>query len=538
MKDVAMMQVGAVARLLAGNIRPVLNVQASELPTQTNGQPWRAKVPPQMQGVIIINGTGARFTVQIWEGGEGTGVGDLRVPVGAWEWVAVPACATAVGIDPTSVSGAAGGAGIIEIYGTEYHPEFAAGRLSEQTGEWWLDIVLPTAMPGRYSYTWTSPWGGTVTWVPGNFKGLTGTYWGRLRIAAGFAGAVYLEAANDPIDITIREGFVGSLSVIDYGYDIVEIGRYCEGYTVIGNIPAGWITPVGVTGLGQTNGFHRVRIGDLVTGQVVITGSHAQADTVDLGAESPGSVTLYGQNQTVVAGRGYIAAVTDTSNTTPANYASVRLGDESNLTVNLVQAQVAVLAGRQTGGTIYIGQNPNTPPSGKGISYIPTAVVPDGAQVNLGSSTQAWYGAPDVPVLIGVMPYSDFTTASTTTFFNMPGVLNPCARERTILVLNELNQSTTQEVFNPYMATLAGTYPNVSEGGTTWGSGIAAGGAMGVWSSKARSNTLLGVLAASVDSLQMGFGMGATLPTSGALYIYVVEEVDRPCLAAHHDSRA
>jgi hypothetical protein len=530
MKEAAMMQAGPVARLLAGNIRPVLNVQASELPTQTTGQPWRAKVPPQMQGIVIINGTAARFTVQIWEGGEGTGVGDLRVPVGAWEWVAVPACATAVGIDPTSVSGAAGGAGIIEIYGTEYHPEFAAGRLSEQPGEWWLDIVLPTAMPGRYSYTWTSPWGGTVTWVPGNFKGLTGTYWGRLRIAAGFAGSAYLEAQNDPIDVTILDGFSGSLSVIDYGYDIVEIGRYCEGYIVVGNIPAGWSAPVNVpaSALAATHGFNRIRIGDLVTGQIVVTGTSAQAAQIDVGELSPGSVTLYGMNQTVRVGRGYTAAVTDVSNANPASYSRVVIGDESSLTVNLTAGvQGIVQAGHRTQGTIYIGQ----PPITQTVSYNPTIIVRDGRWVNIGSSTAPFYGCPRVPILVADVPYSSFAANTGYTTGEIVGAIRDAAFARKIIAVSTLNEAIPSITIYYTNRSVVTKSPVTSAAWFEWSlsSGLvpaAPSGGVAYWEGDVEVGSNNYSATMIVDILDIVIGMGATAPTSGSLQLYIWEDVE------------
>ena len=126
----------------------------------------------------------------------------------------------------------------------------------------------------------------------------------------------------------------------------------------------------------------------------------------------------------------------------------------------------------------------------------------------------------NAPVLVGTIPYSDFTTASSTYYQAFQSVMQRNARQRAIAIVNGLNEDVTSVNINPYDSTYS-SGGNVGVG-MTWSSGVNAG-FNSTFASNAASNNLMGLLGAPVDSFQLGLGMGSTLPTSGSVTVYVSE---------------
>ena len=127
------------------------------------------------------------------------------------------------------------------------------------------------------------------------------------------------------------------------------------------------------------------------------------------------------------------------------------------------------------------------------------------------------------PILVGTVPYSDFTAASASIYGYLPKVLTRNVRARTLIVTNTMDQSLTSVGFYPYDSGTAEGSPSGIEGGFTWNSGPGASGGVMTLTSEQASQGGAGTLATHVDSFQYGLGMGATLPTSGNVYIHIVE---------------
>ncbi len=127
------------------------------------------------------------------------------------------------------------------------------------------------------------------------------------------------------------------------------------------------------------------------------------------------------------------------------------------------------------------------------------------------------------PILVGTVPYSDFTTASASIYGYLPKVLTRNVRARTLIVTNTMDQSLTSVGFYPYDSATAEGAPNGIVGGFTWNSGPGGSGDVMTLTSEQASQGGAGTLATHVDSFQYGLGMGATLPTSGNVYIHIVE---------------
>lgn len=127
------------------------------------------------------------------------------------------------------------------------------------------------------------------------------------------------------------------------------------------------------------------------------------------------------------------------------------------------------------------------------------------------------------PSLIATIPYSDFTTASSSYYQYLPATMHRHARARSILLTNTMNESLTSVGFFPYDSDTAEGTPSGVGGGFTWGSGPGSGGGVMTLTSEQASQGGAGALATHVDSFQIGLGMGATLPTSGDVYIHLTE---------------
>lgn len=127
------------------------------------------------------------------------------------------------------------------------------------------------------------------------------------------------------------------------------------------------------------------------------------------------------------------------------------------------------------------------------------------------------------PRKVATIPYTSFTTASTTIWPYFVGVLNRAARARTFLVFNGLNQPLTSLAAVIYDSQVVAGSPASSNNIPMDTPGV---NAFVVNSSEEASASSRGRLAAHGDSLQIGLGMGATLPTQGAVTVYVTEVFD------------
>lgn len=125
------------------------------------------------------------------------------------------------------------------------------------------------------------------------------------------------------------------------------------------------------------------------------------------------------------------------------------------------------------------------------------------------------------PTLIAEVPFSEFTTASTTIWPYWVGVLNRAARARTFTVVNSLDQPLASLAIVIYESTawLAGQPMSANNIPLD----TPGAGTFVTHSSEEASNAARGRLAAHADSIQVGIGIGATLPTKGAVAVYVTE---------------
>lgn len=144
----------------------------------------------------------------------------------------------------------------------------------------------------------------------------------------------------------------------------------------------------------------------------------------------------------------------------------------------------------------------------------PSSVTAGGAtQVALTGSLAPLTAA--APKLIGTVPYTSFT-ASGTIYPSFKSVLSRNARRRTFYLYNTLNESLASAGYIPQDSALAPA--GVSVAHSEAASVIPAASQIVVDTSEQ-----LPLLAAHVDSMALSLGMGATLPTSGAVYLYVTE---------------
>ena len=128
---------------------------------------------------------------------------------------------------------------------------------------------------------------------------------------------------------------------------------------------------------------------------------------------------------------------------------------------------------------------------------------------------------PITPKLIATIPYTDFTVASDNIYPYWVSVLTRSARERTFLVYNTMNQPLTASSLAFYDSVLGiAGQPGIARTAVFTPPGT---GAVSYTTSEMSSNQGEGLVASHVDSLQAILGIGATLPTSGNVLIYVSE---------------
>jgi hypothetical protein len=121
-----------------------------------------------------------------------------------------------------------------------------------------------------------------------------------------------------------------------------------------------------------------------------------------------------------------------------------------------------------------------------------------------------------IPRYLGVFDFSDFS-ANATKWKQFRGCLNRNAKQRTFIFQSTLDQPTsTSSTIQLFDSTLGFTGLAGSPSGNT-GSGLSAGAQCAV------SSQYSVTLGTNVDSVNFGIPMGATLPTSGGITLYVVE---------------
>ena len=125
------------------------------------------------------------------------------------------------------------------------------------------------------------------------------------------------------------------------------------------------------------------------------------------------------------------------------------------------------------------------------------------------------------PKLIATIPYSDFTTASANIYPYHVSVLTRSARARTFMVYNTMNQPLTANSLAFYDSALGiSGQPGIAQTAVFTAAGSDA---VSTVTSESASASSQGLVASHVDSFQAILGIGATLPTSGNVYIYVSE---------------
>lgn len=122
------------------------------------------------------------------------------------------------------------------------------------------------------------------------------------------------------------------------------------------------------------------------------------------------------------------------------------------------------------------------------------------------------------PRQIASIPYSSLA-ASTTTYVDIASVLSRHARERTFIVVDGTNVEVTAFSAAVYDSLV---YP--SDASFLQTNSIAIpGGWQITLATEAASGSMLGLLAAHGDSLQVGIAIGSTAPTSGNVIVDVTE---------------
>lgn len=126
----------------------------------------------------------------------------------------------------------------------------------------------------------------------------------------------------------------------------------------------------------------------------------------------------------------------------------------------------------------------------------------------------------DQPRLIATIPYSSFT-ASTTLNYKIDSSLNRNARHRTFTIVNQTNQpfSASQPGIFMYDSTVVSpsSIP-IGVNSQTFGNNSMSAGGWAIGTSEQ-----YGYLGAHADSLFASIPMGATVPTSGNVLVYVTE---------------
>jgi len=454
----------------------------------------------QSQGWLVINDTAATFVLDVWAGGGNgrPGTGAMRVPLGAASWVQIPVCQGAIGIDPTTVQG--GGTGSVYIYELYGPVEWSAGVLRQVETTWWLDVDLPPV-----ATEWKSPWGGTVVYTPQT----QANNMGHIRVGPQFSGTIAISPSQPGNYYEIGPGFAGTITENEgCGGIILRVGRAFTGAITL-NSP-----------------LNRITIGDgcstsLTLGPTAAGYPNQSADVV-IGNEDASTISLTGYQPVVRIGNAGAATVqelTQSGYSGPLSYqCAAYIGDGSSVTVNFVATasagqanQARVKCDDQASAAVYIAT---------GYYH-----VYSGESRQVGSLSTPWTGAPGVPRLLVTVPYSQFTQASTSIYPYVVGSLNRHARARTFVMVNSLNEPLTNALYALYDSATqsgnpSGMIENVSESQALYS------GNQWVAASESASSGNHGLLAAKVDSVQIGLGMGSTLPTSGNVYVYVAEEYD------------
>jgi hypothetical protein len=124
-----------------------------------------------------------------------------------------------------------------------------------------------------------------------------------------------------------------------------------------------------------------------------------------------------------------------------------------------------------------------------------------------------------LPKLIATFNYSDFTV-SATKWKTAQAMFNRNAKKRTFIFQSTLNQPTSSTcTLQPYESTVNFQGIIASPSGSS-------GNALTVNGQAVVSSDYSVTLGTAVDSFNIGVPMGATLPTSGQVLVYVVEAVD------------
>ena len=122
------------------------------------------------------------------------------------------------------------------------------------------------------------------------------------------------------------------------------------------------------------------------------------------------------------------------------------------------------------------------------------------------------------PKLLATIPYTDFTTASSSIYPYYLSSLTRSARQRTFMIYNTMNQPLTSNALAFYDSVLGITgQPGIAQTAVFTAAGS---NAVSTVTSESASASSQGLVASHVDSFQAVLGIGATLPTSGNVYIY------------------
>ncbi len=125
------------------------------------------------------------------------------------------------------------------------------------------------------------------------------------------------------------------------------------------------------------------------------------------------------------------------------------------------------------------------------------------------------------PKLLATIPYTQFTAASSSIYPYYLSSLTRSARERTFIIYNTMNQPLTSNALAFYDSVLGITgQPGIAQTAVFTAAGS---NAVSTVTSESASASSQGLVASHVDSFQAVLGIGATLPTSGNVLIYVSE---------------
>jgi hypothetical protein len=121
------------------------------------------------------------------------------------------------------------------------------------------------------------------------------------------------------------------------------------------------------------------------------------------------------------------------------------------------------------------------------------------------------------PRLIGSVNYNEFT-ANATFYKSYTGILNRLATKRTLIFQSTLNQPLSSNItIVPFESTLTGFSGLKNSVASSSNGNLIASGQLTV------TSDTQGMLSAANDSYSIGLPMGATVPTSGKIDIYLLE---------------